>query len=238
MGVVLGLILLAVPAVSYAQFTSPGYQVDEVFIGSGGELDACSDEYCAQQSLGGTGGSASSDGYGIMAGFMTPDEPTLSVAVTGTILVDLGILSVSSTAAASTEFTVASYLSSGYVVRVLGNPPTNVSGDLSHALTPLNAPNESQPGTEQFGINLVANSSPGIGADPVQEPDSSFSYGQPTTPYNQPNHFKYESGDIIAESNEESGQTDYTMSIMANIATSTPGGQYRTVLIVQAIATF
>lgn len=238
MGVVLGLTLLAVPAVSYAQFTSPSYSVDEVFIGSGGELDACSDEYCAQQSLGGTGGATASDSYGIMAGFVTPDESTLSVAVTGTILVDLGILSDSSTAAASTSFTVASYLSSGYVVRILGSPPTNISGDRSHVLTPLNSPNESQPGTEQFGINLVANTTPGIGASPVQEPDSSFSYGQPTTPYNQPNYFKYEDGDIIAESDEESGQTNYTMSIMANIATSTPGGQYRTVLVVQAIATF
>lgn len=238
MGVVFGLMLLTLPAVSYAQFSSPNYQVDEIFLGSGGELDACSDEYCAQQSVGGTGGSASSDSYGVMAGFFTPDEPTLSVVVTGNIVVDLGILSESSTAAASTQFTVASYLSDGYVVRILGNPPTNVSGNRSHALTALNSPNQSQPGVEQFGINLVANTTPGIGANPVQEPDDSFSYGQPTIPYSQPDYFKYESGDIIAESGQESGQTTYTMSIMANISTSTPGGRYRTVLVVQVVPSF
>ncbi len=230
--------LLSIPAIASAQLASPNYSVDEIFMGSGGELEACSDSFCSQQSVGGTGGEASSENYGIMAGFGTPDEPTLSLVVNGNTNIDLGVLNETSTAAASTGFTVASYLSEGYVVRVHGSPPTNVSGQRSHALTAISGASESVPGTEQFGINLVANSNPGIGTNPVQQPDNSFSYGLPSTGYDQVNYFKYVDGDIIAESNEESGQTDYTMSIIANKATSTPGGRYRTVLVIQAVATF
>ncbi len=231
------LALLAMPVLAHAQLESPNYQIDEVFIGSGGELEACSDEFCAQQSAGGTGGSSSSDNYGILAGFSSPDEPTLSIIVSNN-LIDLGVLNNSSTAAASANFSVSNYLSDGYVVRVLGNSPTNVSGPGTHSLTALNSPNPSTPGTEQFGINLVANTTPGIGTNPIQQPDSSFSYGEPAVGYDQADYFKYVDGDIIAESSRESGQTDFTMSIIANIATTTPGGRYQTVLVVQAIATF
>lgn len=237
-GLILVLALVAMPALAHAQHSSPNYEIDEIFIGSGGEVEMCGDEFCAQGSAGGTGGQAESTGYGVMAGFGSPDEPTLSVAITGDTLIDLGVLNISGTSAASTSFTVSSYLSDGYVVRVMGNPPTNITGSGTHALTPLNAPNQSNPGEEQFGINLVANSNPGIGVNPVQQPDSTFSYGAPTTSYSQSDHFMYIDGDTIAQSTSESGQTDYTMSIIANIATSTPGGRYQTTLVIQAVATF
>lgn len=229
--------LLAMPVIAHAQHTSPNYEVDEVFIGSGGELEACSGQYCSQQSAGGTGGQTSSNGYGIMAGFGSPDEPTLSLIVSNNTI-DLGVLNTSGTGAASANFSVSNYLSDGYVVRIHGSSPTNVTGPGTYSLTSLNSPNPSTPGTEQFGINLVANTTPGIGANPIQQPDSDFSHGVPAVGYDQEDYFKYVNGDIIAESDRESGQTDYTMSIIANIATVTPGGRYKTVLVVQAIATF
>lgn len=229
--------VMALPAVAYAQMSSPSYNIDEVFIGSGGELEACGTVYCAQQSAGGTGGESSSSHYGIMAGFGSPDEPTLSVIVNGG-LVDLGVLNVSSTAAASIGFSVSNYLTDGYAVKISGSPPTSISGASTEVLTPLNSPNPSTAGQEQFGINLVANSEPGIGVNPVQQPDSSFAYGEPSIGYDQEDYFKYVDGDIIAESKQGTGQTDYTMSIIANIAATTPAGRYKTVLVVQAIATF
>lgn len=236
--IVIVLAVFALPAIAYAQYTSNNYSIDEIMIGTGGDPELCSDSYCAQQSAGGTAvGEANSDNYGILAGFGSPEEPTLSVIVSNNII-DLGVLSISSTGAATANFSVSNYLSSGYIVRINGSPPTNVSGDAIHALTALNSPNPSQVGTEQFGINLKANTTPGIGAEPVQQPDSSFSYGAPAIGYDQADYFKYEDGDIVAESNQETGQTDYTISIIANIATSTPGGRYRTTLVVQAIATF
>lgn len=230
--------IFALPVVAHAQHTSPNYEIDEVFIGSGGELEACSDDYCAQQSAGSlAAGEASSDNYGILAGFGSPDEPTLSINVSNNNI-DMGVLNTSGTAAASANFTVSNYLSDGYIVRVFGDAPTNITGPGTHELTALNSPNPSQPGDEQFGINLVANSVPGIGANPIQQPDSSFSYGVPSIGYDQEDLYKYISGDIIAESEQESGQTDYTMSIIANIANNTPGGQYKTVLVIQVIAVF
>lgn len=233
--VVLG--VLAVPAIASAQLTSPNYEIDEVFIGNGGELEACGTAYCAEQSAGGIGGESSSANFGAQAGFGTPGEPTLSVTVSN-YNVDMGVLSSSSTSAASANFSVANYLSEGYVVRIFGNTPTNTTGPGTHSLTPLNSPNPSQIGVEQFGINLVANSTPGIGANPVQVPDNNFSYGIPAVGYDQEDYFKYVNGDIIAESDQETGQTDYTMSIISNISTSTPGGRYQTILVVQAVAVF
>lgn len=229
--------LVALPAAVHAQINSPGFQVDEVMIGTGGDPEICSDGYCALQSAGGTGGSASSNNYGLQAGFGSPDEPTLVVVVTNNVI-DLGVLNSSSTAAASANFSVSTYLSAGYVVRIHGNSPRNVSGSANHTLDAMDGAGGSIPGIEQFGINLRANTVPGIGVDPIQFPDDSFAYGSPTTAYNQPDIYKYEDGDTIAESNAESGQTDYTISIIANVATITPGGRYQTTLVIQAIATF
>lgn len=238
LGVVAALMLLAVPAIAHAQYTSPSYEIDEIFIGGGGELDACGTAYCADQILGGTAvGDTASDNFQAQGGFGTPGEPTLEMSVTNNNI-DLGVLNESSTAAASANFSVSNYLSNGYVVRIYGDPPTNHTGPGTHALTALNSPSLSQPGTEQFGINLVANSTPGIGADPSQSPDGTFSFGQAYAGYDTPDYFKYVDEDVIAESNRSTGFTDYTISIIANITTSTPGGQYITTLVVQAIATF
>ncbi len=237
LGVVTLLLLLAVPAVTYAQHTSPNFRVDEIFIGGGGELDACSDEYCADQSIGGTAvGGTSSENFQTDGGFGTPGEPFIEVSVSN-YLIDLGVLNTSGTAAASANFRVINYLTDGYVVKIYGATPTNSSG-AQHALTALNSPSLSQPGTEQFGINLVANSNPGIGANPSLSPDETFSFGEAAPGYNTEDHFKFVSGDIIAQSERDSGETGYTISIIANISNATPGGQYKTVLVVQAIATF
>lgn len=236
-GVVLVLSIIAVPAVAHAQLTSPNYSIEEIMIGTGGDPNLCSNSYCAQQSVGGTGGEVSSDNFGLLAGFGSPDEPSLAVSVTNNI-VDLGVLNTSSPSAASANFTVSSYLSNGYIVRINGKTPTNVTGAGTHSLDAMDGAGGSIPGVEQFGINLRANTNPGIGVNPVQFPDSSFAYGTPTTAYNQPDVFKYEDGDIIAESDVETGQTTYTMSIIANVANSTPGGRYQTILTIQAIATF
>lgn len=235
-GVVLVLASLFVPAAAFAQYNSNNYSIDEVMIGTGGDPELCGDEFCAQQSVGGNSGGASSTNFQLLGGFGTPGEPALSVVVEGG-LVDLGVLNTSSPSVASTTFSVSNYLSSGYIVRIYGLPPTNNSGG-GYSLDAMDGAGGSVPGNEQFGINLVANSDPGIGADPVQLPDENFAYGAPTLAYSQPDIFKYENGDTIASSSQETGQTDYTISIIANIATSTPGGRYRTTLIVQAIATF
>jgi hypothetical protein len=124
---------------------------------------------------------------------------------------------------ATATFRVLNYTSYGYVVNIIGSPPTN-SG---HALAAMSSTAASSPGTEQFGINLVANTSPAtFGADPVQVPSSTFSFGEAATNYNTANNYRYVSGEAIATGPKSSGETDFTISYIVNVATDTPGGQY------------
>jgi hypothetical protein len=82
-------------------------------------------------------------------------------------------------------------------------------------------------GTEQFGINLRANTSPTtFGADPSQSPDSSFSYGYAAPGYDTPNQYKFAKNDVIAKSDKSSGQTDFTISYIYNISALSTAGQY------------
>jgi hypothetical protein len=97
----------------------------------------------------------------------------------------------------------------------------------------------SSPGTEQFGINVVANTTPiSQGANPVQIPSSTFSFGLAAPGYDTPNNYKYNNGDTIAQSPKSTGETDYTISYLANISGVTPAGHYVMNQSLVATATF
>ena len=223
-GVLAVLIMAICPLVSAQQSSSTNYSVNEVYFGTGGELNACSTSYCSKQSAGETAvGNTASNAFQAQAGFNTDREPYLAFSVTaGTT--DLGVLSVGSAATATGTFAVKTYLAGGYVVTTVSDPPTNTLPN-KPALTPLSTPTASSPGTEQFGINLVKNdpATPGcttpttFGANPVQVPDGTFSYGTVASGYNTCGLFKYVKGDTIARSTKSSGETDYTISYLYNI---------------------
>lgn len=158
---------------------------------------------------------------------MTPNEPFLEVFVNNTN-VDLGTLDPSATGTGSGTFWVRTYLSSAYVIQTMSQPPTSEGGAALDAKGTLGAP---IPGTEEFGINLVDNSSPNIGADPLNVPDNSYADGTIATGYGTVNQFKYGVGDIIARAaatvgNQAVGRTDYTISYIANVNSITPAGTY------------
>lgn len=210
-----------------AQYSSPNYKVEEAFFGTGGELDANSPNYQAQQSAGSLGaGFTSSANYDAFAGFVTPSEPFLALVVNAATI-DLGLLNTATTATGSGAFTVRTYLSSNYVVKTMSSPPTNESGNTLNSM-PLGPP---VPGTEQFGINLIDNTSPDIGAGPVNVPDGSFADGNVAPDYSAFNQFKYAAGDTIAQSPNTAGQpgigqTNYTLSYVANVSSITEAGLY------------
>jgi hypothetical protein len=110
----------------------------------------------------------------------------------------------------------------GYSVQMIGAAPSQGT----HTLTPLTIPATSQAGQEQFGINLVNNSTPNIGADPVKLPDNESAMSYVSAGYSNANQFKYVSEDIIAENYSESGEVEYTISMILNISNATPGGKY------------
>lgn len=229
--------MLTSPQHVMAQLTSPNYRAEETFFGTGGELDASSTNYRSRQSAGSLGvGDANSPSYRINAGATTQADPYLEVGVSNAT-VNFGNLSDSSTSSGAAQadacncsFYVKSYLSSGYVVVTVSQPPTNESGDSLDAKTTLGVPS-TDPGVEEFGINLVDNTSPDIGANLSNDPDGTFADGKVSTGYSTPDQFKYNVGDIIAESpgtagNQGIGKTNYTISYIAKIKTITPAGFY------------
>ncbi|HTH71787.1 MAG TPA: hypothetical protein VL737_00290 [Candidatus Pristimantibacillus sp.] len=223
------LVIVLAPPVFAAQSSSANYSVDQVFMGAGGELNACSGNYCAKQTAGEiAAGNTASTAFQSQAGFNVNREPYLAFSVAGGST-DLGYLSQFATATTTGTFAVKTYLANGYVVQLASDPPSNITG--GYTLAGLTSPTSSSIGSEQFGINLVHNTSPGslnaTSADPVQVPDNTFSFGTVDSDYATPNVYKYVKGDTIASSNKSSGQTDYTISFIYNINNLTPDGTYK-----------
>lgn len=202
--------------------SSAHYRVTETQFGAGGDLHDCSANYCAKTSAGETAvGNTKSTNYQAQGGFNTDRTPFLEVSVSGGAQ-NLGYLDTDTTATATMHIKVRNYLSSGYVMQIAGAAPSQVR----HTLTTLATPTTSHPGAEQFGINLVDNTTPDVGANPVQVPDNTYSFGQVAPDYSTPDLFKYVPNDIVAQSNSSSGETDYTLSMILNVSRVTPGGHY------------
>ena len=228
------------PIATALQSTSANYGIDQAVFGSGGELNACSASYCAHQSVGETAaGNSTSANYQIQAGGTETDrQPYIEFIVNGTNT-DVGTLTTTTTATTTGTFSVKTYLASGYTVVNAAAGPQN-SGYVMNGLTSATA---SSPGTEQFGINLVANTAgcgapATFGAAPSQAPDSTFSFGQAAPGYNTCGLFKYVNGDVVALSNSSSGTTNYTISYIFNISPITPGGVYTFHHVLVATSTF
>lgn len=249
-------LILGFPVVASAtcksdqQSCSTNYGVNEAQFGSGGNLNACSSNYCSKQSLGGTGqaeGSAtdtlSSSSYSTQID-RKEAVPSLSLMVNdaqcpdynaGGTSLDVGVLTGTDTRFTNANFSVKTYLSSGYTVQTSGQAPTYSNGPGTHSLaTPGGS---STKGTEQFGMNVMQNTNPEtgsgtIGNDPSQLPDTTFGYGQVagsgpnSLGYNTANTYNYRNGDEIAFANSSSGVTCYDMSYIFNISNLTPAGEY------------
>jgi len=229
---------LLLPANVLAQtHTSPNYEVDQTFFGTGSSNDLSSDNYQGQATVGDLGvGEANSLNYRAYAGFNTTDEPYLEFVVTGASI-DLDYLESGQTKTANGTFYIRAWQADGYVIRTESSPPQNEYG--SEQISPMAIPGASVAGTEQFGINLVANTSPvTFGADPQQIPDASFSFGEVAPGYDTPNTFKYVQGDVIAQSFSSTSVTIYTLSYILNITDLTPSGQYTFDHVLVATATY
>jgi len=219
------LLCLALSGTATATSTSTNYSVTETQFGTGASLHDCSTNYCAKTSAGDTAaGDTGSSNYSAQAGSNTSEEPLLEVTSAGGIQ-NLGVLDpTSSTTAGTATFTIGvrSYLSNGYVMQISGSPPSQGS----HALTPIwPTPSTSHPGAEQFGINLVANNTPAIGANPTEDL-AGLGTGVVTSNYIVPDLFTYNDGDTVAQSDSSSAGMTYTVSMILNVSNTTPGGKY------------
>ena len=156
------------------------------------------------------------------------DEPTVGFNVQE-VSIDFGELSPNSTAYSSHTFAAFTNAMEGYTIRVYGEP---LNSD-QYTLTEIGATADtSQTGTEQFGLNLVANSGPVGGADP------SGGIGQAAANYNTADNYAFTDGAVIAQAVSFSYQTDFTVSVIVNIAEDTPSGIYGTTLTYEFIPVF
>lgn len=209
------------PAAFAQTATSNNYKMTESEFGSISNKQTCSGQYCATASIGSVGGSTRGTGSTASFGPITPDEPSLDIIIDLGIS-DLGYLNTEETATKTSTVRVMSYLSNGYVMQIVGDPPKYAN----HKLAAPSTPTESTPGTEQFGINATVNTLPAVGASPVQIPDTQTSFGFVRPDYNIANRFKYVSGDVVAQSLKATGRTDYTISFIVNISNATPAGRF------------
>jgi len=223
----------------YAQSSSPNYRVEEAFFGTGGEVDANSANFRANQSTGALGvGNTSSNNYDAYAGFLTPNEPFLEMMVMDAF-VDFGELpgsghsfGAAQAGSCSCSFYVRTYLSSDYTVVTVSNPPTQESGFSLNSKSTQDFPTTND-NIEEFGMNLVVNGPPyAMGQNPVNLADDSFADGQAAPGYERTNEFKYNKGDIVARSaattgNQAVGVTEYTVSYIAKRNNITRAGLYK-----------
>ena len=231
----LAIIVLTVVSLRSSAFaqipSSSNYSVPESGFSSGSEIDANSASYNARISTGDLGiGISESGNYIAYGGFITPDDEyvELNIPVTN---VDLGggsPLTPGLPGSGIATFTARAYLNTQYIIVSPRDPPTNESGD---QLDPITTASVYDSNVEQFGMNLVANTSPVVqGAAPSRQPvdNGTFAFGEAAPGYNTAENYQYNAGDIIARSIVRGyGETDYTISYIANITTTTPAGLYR-----------
>lgn len=219
--------------------SSTNYGTNEYYFGTGGEVDLNSTTYKARGSTGGLGvGDGSSTNYIGQSGFVTAQEEYLEMVVTAST-VNLGNLTSTSTGSGTANFYIRTYTSSGYFVRTVSATPT--SGAVS--LAAMTGGGSSTVGIEQFGINLAANTvatatPTTFGAAPVQQPNSGFAYGTAAAGYGTVNQFRYNTSDTIATAPKGIGQTNFTISYIANISVVSRAGFYSVNQVLVVVASY
>jgi hypothetical protein len=199
---------------------SSTYTLSESNIDTNNSVESNSSSYKSSSATGDlVVGDTTSSGYQIQTGSQTTNDPALSFSIaSGNI--NFGSFTPSAATVTTATFSVSNYTSYGYVVQIFGNAPSNGG----HTITAMSSTDSSKNGVEQFGINLVANTSPvSVGANPN---NGNFGYGLAAAGYNTSNQYRYISGETIASAPKSSGLTIYTISYLINVTGLTPGGQY------------
>ncbi len=147
--------------------------------------------------------------------------------------VALGSLSPSSTNSGLSQIGVGTNGVSGYAITINGTTLTCPTCSGSPTITALASQTASTTGTEQFGVNLRANTTPSVGVDP----DGSGT-ATPTANYNTANQFRFVTADTIASKASSDQFRRFQVSYIANIDTATEAGSYTSTMTYIATATF
>jgi hypothetical protein len=143
--------------------------------------------------------------------------------------INFGELSTTQTRAMSSQFAVATNDPLGYVTSVAGT--TMTSGN--NTIPALAVPQSSSPGVSQFGMNLRANSSPAVGADPT-----GVGTGTLASNFASPNQYYFGTNEAVVTSNLPSDYNVFTVSYVVNVSANQSPGIYTTTLTYIATAAF
>jgi len=217
-----------------ARMTSDNYIIYADVFNSGGSEDSDSSNYSIYDSIGEgiiLSATSTSANYGIKAGFveMYVDQ-YLSFSIADSEI-ELGTLTDSTTGSDSNTMVVNTNASNGFSITVSGSTLTSGVNTIDAIGATADT---SLVGSEQFGINLVANTTPSVGANP----SGSAPIGSAASEYNTADSFAFNSGDTVASAVTQVNQTTFTVSYIANIASETESGTYTTTLTYAATANF
>jgi hypothetical protein len=169
----------------------------------------------------------------------TSGVPDCTTTTSGSVTFNQ-LFSPTSTATASSQMAASTNAGSGYAITV--NGPTLTSG--SNTITAMSAAAASTISTGQFGMNLMANTTPSVGSTITPATNGTSYKGEPTpsSGYDVANFFKFVSGNEIADSdNGGAGGTDaqiYTVSYIVNVPGNQSAGTYTTTLTYICTPTF
>lgn len=135
---------------------------------------------------------------------------------------DTGELRPDATLTAQSQMAVGTNASAGFAITAVGAP---LSAGTS-VIDSLESPSSSHAGSNQFGINLVANDQPEVG----QDPEGEWLNAIVASDYAQPNKYKFISGDVVASSPNVSLMKKFTVSYIINSSKDLRAGVYTTTL--------
>jgi len=219
---------------SSAETSSTNYVIWADVISSGGSEDDESANYGLQDTIGESliwSATNTSATYGIKAGFRELYSDRFITLSLGSATVDLGTITAATTGTGSHTITIDATVANGFSMTVSGATLSSGGNTIDAIGTTAAA---STPGTEQFGLNLVDNSAPAIGADP----GGTAPIGSAVDQYAIANSFAFTSGNTVASSTADINPTIFTVSYIANVGAATPAGDYETTVTYAATANF
>lgn len=143
--------------------------------------------------------------------------------------INFGDFNSNNTASSSSQLLVGTNAKNGYTISVNGTGL--ISGN--NVINNLTSSDVSRPGTSQFGINLVSNVSPQVGANPTGP-----GQGLPLNNYSKANFYTYNSGDNIASSSKPENYRQYTVSYIVNVSNTQAPGVYVSTINYICVANF
>ena len=143
--------------------------------------------------------------------------------------IDFGDFSPTATRSGTSVMQAQTNAANGYVITVTGT--TLASG--VNTIPKLAAQTGSVIGTSQFGLNLRANATPAVGADPTGVGSGTF-----TGTYGTADQYRFNNGDPVASATLPTNANTFTSSYIVNIGGAQAAGVYTATMTYICTASF